>query len=907
MIAVPVILAASAAYLGLLFAIAYLVDRRGGLRRGGSLVYTLSIAVYCTSWTFYGSVGRASATGLDFLPIYLGPTLTFCLGWLLLRRILRVSKVNRITSIADFIGSRYGKSAALAGLVTVIALVGSVPYIALQLKAVATSFDVLWRGAGASPGGGVAPLADTAFWAAIFLAAFAILFGTRHIDASERHPGMVAAIAFESIVKLIALSAVGLFVVVVLFDGPADLFARAAADPALARLLAVEGTGAGFDWLAMTLLAMTAIICLPRQFQVIVTENADERHLDRAIWLFPLYLLVINLFVLPIALAGRLTVAGPAEPDLFVLSVPLAAGADGLALLAFIGGLSAATGMVIVETVALATMTSNDLVLPLLLRTRRLDLARWPDPSRRLLAVRRATIGLLLLLGYGYMHVVGDRYALVAIGLVSFAAVAQFAPAIVLGMFWPNASRRGALAGIAGGFAVWAYTLLLPSFALSGWLPPDLVVAGPFGIDWLNPHALLGLGGLDPVSHSLFWSMLVNIGLLVGLSLAAEPSTAERAQAAVFARAAGGEAMLPAEGGALAHGSASLGEVRALVARFLGPERAAAELGGYGDGDAAVGIQVIQHAERLLAGAIGTASARVVVGSLVEEEPIGPEQVMQILDETSQVLDYSRRLREKSEALEAATAELRAANERLRELDRLKDDFMSTVSHELRTPLTSIRSFSEILHDNPDLDAAQRQEFLAIVIKESERLTRLINQMLDLAKIEAGRMEWHITEVDPLELAHDAAAAVGQLFRERGVALELDLPPRAPPIRTDYDRLIQVLLNLLSNAAKFSPSGTGRVVLAVDVGDEDHLVISVTDNGTGIEPEDQPAIFERFRQVGDQLTGKPEGTGLGLPICRMILDNLGGRIEVESTPGQGATFRARLPLGAAALPLAAAD
>ncbi|HET6468014.1 MAG TPA: ATP-binding protein, partial [Geminicoccaceae bacterium] len=717
---------------------------------------------------------------------------------------------------------------------------------------------------------------------------------------TERHPGMVAAIAFESVVKLVSLLAVGLFVGLVLFDGFGDLFARAASDPALARLFELEGAAKGFDWLALTLLAMTAVVCLPRQFQVTVTENADERHLDRAIWLFPLYLLAINLFVLPIALAGRLMVPEPASPDLFVLTVPITAGADGLALLAFIGGLSAATGMVIVETVALATMTSNDLVLPLLLR--RLDLARRPDPSRILLNVRRATIPILLLLGYAYMHLVGDRYALVAIGLVSFAAVAQFAPAMLLGLFWRNANRLGAYAGIGGGSLVWAYTLLLPSFALSGWLPASFVEAGPFGVAWLNPHALFGLSGLDPVTHSLFWSVLVNVGLLVGLSLVTEASALERAQAALFVQADGGAAPAAARGRELWRGSARPADVKALVARFLGPERAEAEFAGYGrDPEPAT---LVRHAERLLAGAIGTASARVVVGSVAKEEPIGRDEVMQILDETSQVLDYSRRLREKSRQLEAATAELRAANERLLELDRLKDEFVSTVSHELRTPLTSIRSFSEILYDNPDLDQEQRQRFLGIVIKESERLTRLINQVLDLAKMEAGRMEWHFAEVDPLELVRDAAAAASQLFRERGVALELDLPEAAPAIRTDPDRLTQVILNLLSNAAKFSPQGGGRVVLAVAAGPED-VVISVSDNGPGIAPEDQAAVFERFRQVGDQLTGKPEGTGLGLPICRAILDHLGGAIDVASRPGEGATFTVRLPLVAA--PLAAAD
>jgi Na+/proline symporter/nitrogen-specific signal transduction histidine kinase len=896
-----VVLAVAAAYLGLLFAIAFVVDRRGRLP-AMPLIYALSIAVYCSSWTFYGSVGRAAETGLDFLPIYLGPTLVFALGWVLLRRILRICKANRVTSIADFIGLRYGRSAALAALVTVVALIGSVPYIALQLKAVATTFDVFRRAAAETvavdePG----LLDDSAFWAALILALFAILFGTRSLDATERHPGIVAAIAFESLVKLISLTAVGLFAVYAVGGGFGPLFERALADPELAGLFELNGSAAGFEWIALTLLAMAAIVCLPRQFQVTVVENADIRHLDRAIWLFPLYLLLINLFVLPIAVAGRLAVAGDGQPDLFVLTLPLENGAPALGLLAFIGGLSAGTGMIIVETVALATMTSNDLVMPALLRLKGAEFARTRDPTRLLLTTRRLTIAVLLLLGWAYMRGIGDRYALVAIGLVSFSAVAQFAPAIVLGLFWTGGNRKGALAGIAGGSLVWAYTLLLPSFALSGLLPAGFVEAGPFGIGALRPHALFGLDGLDPVTHSLFWSMTVNIGLLVGLSLATQPSSLERAQALEFARA--GEA--GREGAdTLWRGRAALSELQSLVGRFLGAGRAEAEFAEHarrhgGDlGGTTADAELVRHAERLLAGAIGSASARVVVGSIVKEEPIGQSEVMRILDETSQVMEYSRRLGEKSRELEAATRELRAANERLRELDRMKDEFVSTVSHELRTPLTSIRSFSEILHDNPELTAEQRREFLAIVIKESERLTRLINDVLDLSKIEAGRMEWHFAEIDPIGLARDAAEAARGLCDERGVTLRLDLPAQAPALRTDPDRLTQVLLNLLSNAAKFSPRGRGEVTLALRV-QAGGLTYEVTDNGPGIAEADHAAIFERFRQAGDQLTAKPEGTGLGLPICRQILDHLGGRITVESRPGAGATFRVHLPLQAA--------
>src|SRR6516225_2468248 len=567
-----ILLLAAAAYMVLLFGIASFGDRRAAAGHSlinSSVVYALSLAVYCTSWTFYGSVGRAAARGLDFLPIYLGPTLVFCLGWMLLNRILRLSKAHRITSIADLIASRFGKSAAVAGLVTIIAVIGSVPYIALQLKAVSTSLKVLLEhqgSVGVQAVEGTNVLRDTELWVAGVLALFAILFGTRKIDTSERHEGIVAAIAFESIVKLVSFVAVGVFAGLVLFDGFGYIFARAAARPELARLFDFGGSYAAIDWIGLTFLAMAAIVCLPRQFQVMVVENVDERHLDRALWLFPAYLIAINLFVVPIALAGLLSLPAGTDPDTLVLSVPLVAGYNGLAVLAFLGGLSAAASMVIVETVALSTMICNDLVVPMLLRR------GWLGADTRpvLLGIRRGAIAMVVLLGFAYVRVVGESYGLVSIGLVSFAAVAQFFPAIVLGLFWRRASRIGALVGITAGFVVWAYTLLLPSVASAGWLPRELFDQGALGLPMLRPSSLLGLEGLDPVTHGLFWSMLLNIACIVGVSLFVDQSALERSQAALFVdywRGAGREE------GRLWRGTAQVADLMQLVSRFLGGER----------------------------------------------------------------------------------------------------------------------------------------------------------------------------------------------------------------------------------------------------------------------------------------------------------------------------------------------
>jgi Na+/proline symporter/nitrogen-specific signal transduction histidine kinase len=906
MLTAAVIVLASFLYVGLLFAIAYYGDKRADAGRSiiaNPYIYALSLAVYCTSWTFYGSVGRAATSGIGFLPIYLGPTLMAALWWYVLLKIVRISKANRITSIADFIASRYGKSQLLGGLVTVIAVLGVVPYIALQLKAISASFSITLKYPEVvMPSQQGAPLfmGDNTFYIAMLLAAFTILFGTRHLDATERHEGLVAAVAFESVVKLLAFMAVGLFVTFGMYDGFGDIFERAAAVPDLNGLLMLGGAGGNYTtWASLMFVSMLAIMFLPRQFQVAVVENVDERHVAKAVWLFPLYLFAINIFVLPIALGGLMHFpSGRVDADTFVLTLPISQQQPALALLAFIGGLSAATGMVIVETIALSTMVCNDLVMPVLLRWKWLRLTGRRDLSALLLGIRRGAIVMILVLGYLYFYLAGEAYALVSIGLISFTAVAQFAPAIIGGIYWKGGTRLGAVWGLAAGFSVWLYTLLLPSFAKSGWLPITFLSEGFLGTDLLRPQALFGLGGLDEITHCLFWSLLLNIGCYAGISLARRPGAAEHTQATLFVDAL---KHTSGAGSQFWRGSASVAELTELLGRFLGPYRAQEALRAYalerGLGSAdelPADAALVHHVESLLAGAIGSASARIMVASVVDEEPLRLDEVLEIIDEASQALAHSRELEQKSRELEIATNELRGANRRLQELDRLKDDFISTVTHELRTPLTSIRAFSEILHDNPQLDAEQRGKFLGVVIKESERLTRLINQVLDLAKIESGNAEWQTAELDVREVIEDAVTSLSQLCKDHKVELEVELSDMHLPVIADRDRLLQVLLNLLSNAVKFSGRPDGRVkITAARAGSL--LRVNVTDNGGGIEPAHQELIFEKFRQSGDTLTHKPAGSGLGLAISRQIIEHFGGRLWVTSTPGAGATFSFTLP------------
>ena len=900
MLATETVIFVSLCYIGLLFAMAYYGDKRADIGRSiisNPYIYALSLAVYCTAWTFYGSVGRAASAGPAFLTIYLGPTLMATLGWLVLKKIVRISKIHRITSIADFIGSRYGKSMTLGGVVTVIAVLGIIPYISLQLKAISSSFLLIHQYPSLEPlstPGSIGIWSDTTFYVALFLAVFATLFGTRSLEATERHEGLVAAIALESMVKLVAFLAVGTFVTFFLYNGFADLSQKAMATPEIRQLMTLTGDAGTFSsWFAHIFLSMMAIVFLPRQFQVMVVENVNEAHLNKAIWLFPLYLMAINIFVLPVAFAGMVSFgASGLDADMFVLILPMANKQLYLTLLVFIGGMSAATGMVIVETVALSTMICNDLVMPVLLHMPSLKLAQREDLSSILLSIRRLSIILVLLMGYAYFHYAGEYYTLVSIGLTSFAAVAQFAPALLIGIFWKGGTRTGALMGLVAGFSIWFYTLFLPSLAGAGLIPQDFLEHGPFGIALLKPFELFGLDVFDRITHAVFWSMLANLGCYVAGSLFSRPSAMEHTQAAMFVdvyRYVG-----RVHDSSIWRGTAYLPDLVSMLERFLGKDRTEAALSNYAmeyginwDQSLTRDPGLVNHIEKLLAGAIGSASARVMVASVVKEEPLGIEEVMDILNETRQAIIYSREL-------ERASAELRAANQRLQELDRLKDEFISTVSHELRTPLTAIRSLAEILHDYPDTTFDRQREFSSIIIRETQRLTRLITQVLDFHKLESGRMRWAITSVDLKDVVQEAVSATGQLVADKRIQMQVYLPDSSRPIPGDRDQLIQAMVNLISNAVKFCDPDRGRIDIRLVYG-VDRQTVSVSDNGIGISEADQKQIFNKFQQVVDPSRGRPPGTGLGLSITRQIIQHHKGELKVKSTPGKGATFYFSLP------------
>ena len=628
MIAEPVVLALSLAYLGLLFAVAWFGDRHAGAwsaSRLAPVVYGLSLGIYCTSWTFYGAVGRASTAGLEFILIYTGPALVVTAGYPLLRKLVRLAKRHNVTSIADFLASRYGKSRAVGVAATLFATIGVLPYIALQLQAVSSSFPII---AQPTPWSGGGVHTDTPLIVAALMAVFTILFGVRNVSASEQHRGMMLAMAFESVVKLAALLAVGPFVLWVIFDGPSDLWSRMVDVPEVAEKVLHEGSP--LTWVVMSLLSAMAFLCLPRQFHAAVVEHDHPASLRTARWLFPTYLALINLFVIPIAAAGMLVLGGGANPDLFVLKLPLGAGQSWLSAFVFIGGLSAATSMVIVACMALSGMIGNELVMPYLLR-RQGGGARgeWGGGERPMgplvVFVRRAAVVLILMAAYAYQRSISGYLPLASIGLISFCAVANFAPGLVLGLYWRRAHRYGVVAGLAGGFVVWLYALLLPTLEqraaapLQAWLPP------PFD-------------QLDAVLQGFLAGIVVNTLLLVGVSLLVRARGADAEQADAFVL--GSES--PLDGETPLHkpapaDAARIYELRELLARFVGPERAEREMG-----EGPLSLEAaLARTERVLSGTLGAASARVIVGAYGRRGRLLPRSARVLIDEASEAIRYN--------------------------------------------------------------------------------------------------------------------------------------------------------------------------------------------------------------------------------------------------------------------------
>ncbi|MCI4626680.1 MAG: ATP-binding protein [Candidatus Magnetoovum sp. WYHC-5] len=940
-------------YMGILFYIAVFVEKKAahGLNIASNpIIYSLSLAIYCTAWTFYGSVGSAATKGMLFVTVYIGPTLMIIFWWVTLRKLVRIKMHFRITSIADFISARYNKSKTVAAIVTIFLLIGIAPYIALQLKSIFSTFELI---SGIDSSAVVSNAFPSRLVIVLLLIFFTILFGVRRIDPTERHQGVVTAVAVESIVKLIAFLAVGIYVVYFLYNGIGDIFEQVGYNPNVNAVLQTNKPPYVL-WTTYLILSMSAIVFLPRQFHVSVIENFKERHILTAMWLFPVYLFLINIFVYPIAIAGLLKGLPSNVADTFVLRLPLGEGNMWLALLVFIGGFSAATSMVIVCAMALATMFTNHLLVPFAVRVK-----GFAFLGKYLLYCRWIVVAGCILFAYSLAVHIGKSQLLVSIGMISFAAVFQLVPSIIGGIFWSRGNRQGAILGLTGGFVVWLYTLLLPAIIKSGWLADTILTEGPLPhMKFLRPEHLFGMDAVDPLAHGVFWSITVNVILYVTGALYFEQSQEEQGIAEKFINILQENTSLQI---ASSHdASISLSDKIGFISNMLEPlfhssvgaivTTCLKKLKLHGKTHISVIelIELVNEIEKILAGTIGAASAKLVIDSSML---IAPEEKKQLSNVFSEIIanlklspsDLKRKIdyykerenlltnqaKELEDIVNMRTVELTKSNEelntahketaamltqlqdahdKLKELDKMKTDFLSTVSHELRTPLTSVLGFAKIVKkrledvvfpeisvDNKKGLKAKKQisENIDIIVTEGQRLTSLINDVLDIAKMESGKIEWKYVSVSIAEIIAHAVAATASLFADnKDVQLINDIEDGLPEIMGDNEKLIQVLINLISNAVKFTDKG---FITCRAMRKGYNIQVSISDTGLGISRENHTKVFEKFKQVGDTLTNKPKGTGLGLPICKQIVEHHGGKIWLESEHGKGSTFYFTLP------------
>lgn len=883
----------SLSYLATLFLAAHLINKKANTPKNFSWykwTYALSIPVYCTAWTFYGSVGKAVHDGWEFLTTYIGPILTMPLWWIVIRKMIRICETQRISTLPDLISSRYGKSVSVSILSSLFIILGIIPYISIQLKSITSSYEILVYGNHIGHDLSSIFFDDYAFYLSLILALFIILFVFKSIETTDKHHGMMGAVAIDSVVKLIAFVAVGVYVTYGLFNGFNDLLTQA--DPKLKEAFLHIPEEGSHNWFFLVLLSMSAILLLPRQFQVTVAENTDESHLKTAGWVFPLYLLLINLFVIPIAMAGQLTLPPSIDPDFYVLAVPLTNSNTGLAMLTFIGGFSAATGMIIVSVIALSMIASNNIFAPIFLKQTDSvrSFARYP------LISRKVAVFVILFLAYGYYKIIPDTFSIVSIGLISFAAMIQFVPSVIGALFWKDANKKGAIVGLVSGFVIWGYTLVVPTMVEIGWVPTSLVNDGLLGINSLKPESLFGIN-LSPIANGTFWSLFINSSLFFSISVLTTQSAKERNFAELFVDIFRQERQHQIVWkGQLLHK-----ELIDISKEILGEKRTYHAVETYENifekiqYDSHVSPNFVNYFERLLGGAIGSASARILISSIAKEEEIEFGDVIRLLKETGEMSRLNTRLKVQSIELTRRTKELEVANERLRNIDKEKNDFISTVTHELRTPLTSIKAFVEIIHDNPDLE--EQDQFLNTINEEIDRMTRLINEVLDMEKLESGALTLQKQHVLPYQIVEDSLSSMEHLLKSKGIYLTNDFPEelKAQSIIGDEDRLKQVFVNLFSNSVKYANTENPKIEVKADLC-ETNFKISITDNGKGIKEENLNHVFDKFFQARDQTVKKPKGTGLGLSITKKIIELHDGTIEVSSQWEVGSSFTIKFPI-----------
>lgn len=882
-------------YLAVLFYIAFLAEKNAKSRWvNNPYVYMLSLAVYCSAWTYYGSVGIAANSGISFLPIYLGPVIAAPLWIVVLRKIIRISKQHKISSIADFISLRYGNNRFLGALITIVCLLATVPYISLQLKAVSETFQIMTH---ESNYVSTNIFDDSTFYIAVLLAVFATFFGTQRTDASEKHRGIVVSVAFESILKLVFFLVIGVYVTYYLFDGTEDIYNRISKTENFENLIKLNGLESGFNWLFMIMLSFSAIFLLPRQFQVSVVENSREKHLKQAIWMFPLYLLLFNIFVIFIAWGGKLTFGDNVNAEYFTLLLPLQNSNSFLALLVFLGGFSAVISMVVVSTLALSTMISNNLIIPYGF----LDKFIKGHPEKNasyIKRIRRISIFTIIIAAYFFYINFSIELSLYAIGLISFVIVSQLAPSFFIGLFWNRGSSKAAITGIIIGFLITAYTLILP-FTIEAFTgSTEFTDHGLFNISLLKPYALFGIDFLSPPAHAFFWSMAVNTLVYLFLSLSSKGNYRERNYAEMFVDSKNYTSLQ--DNALVWKGEAYVADIKNVLIKFLGEERTQRALNIFftkyklPQDTQMADARLINFSEKLLTGSIGSASAKILIASVVKEEEISLLEVLKILEESKEAMATNKMLREKSDELTNLTDKLKDVNEELIIKDKQKDEFLDTVAHELKTPITGIRAATElIMEDDEIMPEDIKKQFLKNILQDSDRLSRLINNILDFEKLKTGRQDLEINRNSIKKTISKAINSIRQIASKKEIRIVNDNIIDFK-FYYDEDRILQVLTNLLSNAIKFTEPEKGVITVDYKIIDG-YVEVYVKDNGKGIPKEDFKYIFDKFYQTSDQNTIKPQGSGLGLAISKEIIKKHKGKIWAEKGKKVGATFGFKLP------------
>ena len=859
-------------YLALLFFIAFWAEKRkSNFWAKNPYVYSLSLAVYCTAWTYYGSIGVAANQGLEYLAIYIGPIIIIP-AWIVINsKIIRISRVNKISSIADFISLRYGNSRSFGAIISVVCILAIIPYIGLQIKAISDTFHLVTKSENPNN-----IFTDTATYVVLLIAIFSSYYGTRYVDASEKRLGIISAVAVESFLKLIFFVILGIFVTYGIFNGFDDIYEKAKNLPEFTQRNSFNGLEGSFNWMLTSMLSMTAIFLLPRQFHTTIIENRKENHLKTAIWVFPLYLLIFNFFVFPIAWGGKILFLGQnVNPELFPILIPQKFGSILISVIVFLGGLSASISMIIISSVTLSIMLSNNVIIPY----------GWIDTfktkndtfnNKNIVNIRKVSIFLLIITAFVFYKYLILESSLFSVGLVSFVLIAQLAPSFFGAIFWRRGTYTGAVIGLILGILICYINLIIPQYLKA--INPELAI---------NQYRILQffkIPYLETIPQVFFWSLLANATVFTIISVSSKGNYRERNYAEIYVDI--NRYIQNHEGAYIWKGKANVSDIRKILVKFLGDKKTKQALKIFNlkynidDENDTADSRFIKFSENLLSGRIGTASAKILIEGVTKEDKISLPEVLKILEESKENITLNRKLTEQSRQLRRLSDDLRSANSSLIEKDKQKDDFLDSVTHELRTPITAIRAAGEILLDDDDIPVEIKKDFLENIISESDRLNEIINDILYLDKLESGTIKLNINKNNIIDTYHKALKPIYHLIQQKNIHhSEINLL-NDNEFYYDEARIIQVFQNILGNAYKFTEESG---MIQVKFQEKDNLLkIGIFNTGKKIPDEDIELIFDKFYQSKHQNIRKPVGTGLGLAICKKIIDAHQGKIYAEN-------------------------